>query len=479
MQRSLPQAPHSVADLLKQVRMLEADVQEFLSERIKSAEFRAIGDLIAQVAFFREDDNKVTWATLSALFQAPQSTLYGLFRRREKELALGEIPNLDAVELGGPNSYLTNREEDAVLQWIWDAQCEKKCPSSPEVREFAESLRKQRVDDGRACKRSWWHSFKSRHPELKTITADGMENARCEVARRDVLVYFAEVKRALAQMRTAAQLLNMDETGFCSRPEKAKKRKVVYRIDCPVKPAFREESDPNHITLVATITFSGEALKPMFLTTCEPNFADPNMAELASDIVVYKTAKAYQTHESMTVYLRDIVGPYCQRVRDELHDQNLPIYLLMDNCGCHKKETLSPVYEALSIRVLWLPPHSSHFLQPLDLVMFARLKMKYREQQAVKTRPKWVSKILRIHRSWHECTHRLTVRSAWSAAAITHTPLQIPEWRIDEIAIARKLEEQCKPQFPVLRDEVPDIQVATVDDVLHWLAGVGPRPNQN
>jgi hypothetical protein len=290
------------------------------------------------------------------LFQAPQSTLHGLFRRREKELALGEIPNLDAVELGGPNSYLTNREEGAVLQWIWDAQREKKCPSSPEVREFAESLRKQRVDDGRACKRSLWHSFKSRHPELKRITADGMENARCEVARRDVLVYFAEVKRASAQMRTAAQLLNMDETGFCSRPEKARERKAVYRTDCPVKPAFREESDPNHITLVATITFSGEA---------------------------------------------------------------------------------------------------------------------------VKTRPKWVPKILRIHRSWHECAHRLTVRSAWSAAAITHTPSQIPEWRIDEIAIARKLGGQCRPQFPVFRNEVPDVQVATTDDVLRWLAGVGPRPNQN
>jgi hypothetical protein len=163
--------------------------------------------------------------------------------------------DLEDIGLGGSNSYLMKREEDAVLQWIWHSECEKQCPASIERREFAESLRKQRVHDSRPCKRSWWHNFKSRHPELRTVTADGMENARCEVARGDLFTYFVEVKAALAQIQTAAQLLNMDETGFCSRPEKAKKRKVMYRTDCPVKSAFREQSDLNHITLMGTILF--------------------------------------------------------------------------------------------------------------------------------------------------------------------------------------------------------------------------------
>jgi hypothetical protein len=150
--------------------------------------------------------------------------------------------HVDAA-LCGPNSYLTRVEEDVVLQWIWDNQCERKCPISTEVREFATNLRKQRVDDGRPCNRSWWHSFKTRHAHLKALSVDGVENARCEVTSRDVLVYFSEVKNALAQMRSATQLLNMDETGFGSRPEKARKRKVIYRADCPVKPSFRENTD--------------------------------------------------------------------------------------------------------------------------------------------------------------------------------------------------------------------------------------------
>jgi hypothetical protein len=70
------------------------------------------------------------------------------------------------------------------------------------------------------------------------------------------------------------------------------------------------------------------------------------------------------------------------------------------------------------------------------------------------------------------------VHAAWSAAAVIHVPFQIPEWRIDEIAAARKLEKQCKRQFPVFSNEVSDVRGATVDDVLHGLAGVGPKPNQ-
>jgi hypothetical protein len=160
-----------------------------------------------------------------------------------------------------------------------------------------------------------------------------------------------------------------------------------------------------------------------------------------------------------------------------MSDQSLPIFLIMDNCGSHKKDTLLPLHDALNIPVLWLPPHSSHFLQPLYLVMFARLKMKYRERQAIKTPPKWVSKIIRIHQSWHECTHRLNVCAACSAAAIIHTPSEFPKWRIDGISIAGKLEEHCKPQSTSVPDEMLGIPVPTVDDVLRWVAGVGPRPN--
>jgi hypothetical protein len=90
---------------------------------------------------------------------------------------------------------------------------------------------------------------------LKATTAHSVENARGEVAKRDVLAYFGELNNALAQIGPPAQLLNINETGSCFCPEKVRKRKIVYDCDCPVKPAFWEQKDPNHISVVATIMF--------------------------------------------------------------------------------------------------------------------------------------------------------------------------------------------------------------------------------
>jgi hypothetical protein len=153
-------------------------------------------------------------------------------------------------------------------------------------------------------------------------------------------------------------------------------------------------------------------------------------------------------------------------------DQTLTIFTIMDNGGCRKKDTSSDVYAALNIRSIWLPPHSNHFLQPLDLVLFAQLKMKSREQQAVKTNPKWLSKVIHIHCSWHECTLRFTVRAAWTAIAIIRTPSEIPRWGINPTSISRKVEEHCTPQPPELPYQEADLRPPPLNTVLHWVAGV-------
>jgi hypothetical protein len=181
------------------------------------------------------------------------------------EMDDAESLNLANPDLGGPKGHLTIGEGDCVSQWIGDSQCETKCPTSPEHRDLAENVRKKRVDDGKPCRRSWWHSFKARHPKLKGIPmVDGVENAKCEFTRQDVPAYFGELKNALRQMQTPAQLLPLDEIGFCSHPEKARKKKIIYRCDCAMKQAFTEQSDPNHVNLVAAIVFSGEALNRCF-----------------------------------------------------------------------------------------------------------------------------------------------------------------------------------------------------------------------
>jgi hypothetical protein len=118
MHSSRSQTLHPVSDILRQVHGVDTNIQECIREWIKSAEFRVIDDLVAQVAFFQAENSKLTWETISILFQLPQSILYGWLRRREKEMEDDESFDLANNDPSGPNSFLTKGEEDAVLHHL-------------------------------------------------------------------------------------------------------------------------------------------------------------------------------------------------------------------------------------------------------------------------------------------------------------------------------------------------------------------------
>ena len=66
-----------------------------------------------------------------------------------------------------------------------------------------------------------------------------------------------------------------------------------------------------------------------------------------------------------------------------------------------------------------MPPHSSHFLQPLDLFVFMKHKQLYKNIQKnseeYQARTKFMSKILRICDSW-EMINTSSVFTSWKRA---------------------------------------------------------------
>ena len=91
------------------------------------------------------------------------------------------------------------------------------------------------------------------------------------------------------------------------------------------------------------------------------------------------------------------------------------MYLIMDNATVH---AIPDVLREVGIQPIWLPPHSSHFLQVLDLLVFAELKKAYRTRRAKKTSPKLEGKLLRSLYAWNVATHHLTILKAWQRAGI-------------------------------------------------------------
>lgn len=75
----------------------------------------------------------------------------------------------------------------------------------------------------------------------------------------------------------------------------------------------------------------------------------------------------------------------------------------MDNCGVHNTPAVQFQIRGIDrLRIIWLPPHTSHFLHMLDASVFGQLKAVYRNLRTVPTRPKIEGKILRaFHALWN------------------------------------------------------------------------------
>ena len=99
-----------------------------------------------------------------------------------------------------------------------------------------------------------------------------------------------------------------------------------------------------------------------------------------------------------------------------IKDENAKVFLVLDNASVHEVGSL---FDEIGIHPIWLPPHSSHFLQTLDLLLFAELKKAYSSLRTPLTRPKIEGKLLRILRAWNTAKYPLNIINAWKRAGIT------------------------------------------------------------
>ena len=70
------------------------------------------------------------------------------------------------------------------------------------------------------------------------------------------------------------------------------------------------------------------------------------------------------------------------------------------------------------LRVIELPPHSSHFTQPLDANLFGTLKMAYRSVRTGNERPKYEAKLMRCYTAWYRTCLPNNVIASWQKTGI-------------------------------------------------------------
>ncbi len=404
----------SIPDLIARASLLPDSLQNYCHFILRTAEFRTAGSVFEQIEILRSRAS-LSWDFLAVLYNIPKSTLYDRWKAQKRQLTAppGSLPSND--DRAAPNSLLTPAQERELLAWIHQRQRQSRCPTIREVREEGARMLTGKTDPVPLTK-YWWRGFKQRHNDkIFTQILDSREAARTRVKTEDVLHYFGKVADALGRIRSLKQMINMDESGFCSRMDKGRKRKCVVSKSCEISPTFQEEDGSSQLTIVSTISLSGDALCPMFITKeqikVNGNFANDSIFARSLHFV---TKKGYQDEASMVFWIENLLKSYVEGVQSELGDPDAPVFLIMDNCRVHNTPAVQTAFRNLrGLEIIWMPPHSSHFLQMLDACYFGVMKGEYRNGRTQKQKPKVAGKLIRAHRAMWNASFPTTIMRSW------------------------------------------------------------------
>ena len=401
--------PVNVLIVKERCRLLPQNIAETVADFTTSAGFRGASTLTEQICQLRELMD-LDYDSIAIALGKVKSTVYRKYQAFLNDKMPKEVQQTTAAEPQGekrtsPTALLTKEQEQEVVEWIRQKHGEFDCPTPTMVRQYAATKLNPTNEGNERLSRFWWHGFKVRHSdELETKVISSIESGRVTVHVEQVHNYVGKLLRAVATIKSPRQILNFDETGFHSRIDKGSKRKCVCMKGPGPEPKFRESSQSTTVSLVATINMMGEALTPLFLCKESVQFRSRGLQLLKNRLFIFQTQKGYQTEDSMLFYLDNVIQPYIYRVQEEVTDSSAKVYLIMDQCSSHMTPKVKETVKRMNgLKLIKLPPHSSHFTQPLDVSLFGTLKLAFRSTRTPPEKPKYEAKIVRAYNAWQRC----------------------------------------------------------------------------
>jgi hypothetical protein len=247
-------------------------------------------------------------------------------------------------------------------------------PTQALVHEMAELLLAERVQVASAILSklgyNWVYRFIKRHPELKSSynRKYDYQRAKCE----DPVVvkgWFLLVRNTIAKYGIVDEdIYNFDETGFqmgVITTSKVVTSAEAERTDA-IQPGNRE-----WVTVIESVNSTGWVLPPMIIFKAklhQKSWYD----NLPLDWRIGVSDNGWTTDLLGLEWLEKHFGP-----QTESRTVGRYRLLILDGHGSHVTAAFDNYCKEHSIVWLCMPPHSSQFLQPLDVACFAGLKRSY------------------------------------------------------------------------------------------------------
>jgi hypothetical protein len=126
------------------------------------------------------------------------------------------------------------------------------------------------------------------------------------------------------------------------------------------------------VSILETISTLGTTIRPVVIFKGKKLQTSWFLAENCPDWLYANSENAWTSYDIGYRWLCDVFLPETQ-VADETR------ILLVDGHGSHAQPNFMVKCIENNVKVIYLIPHASHVLQPLDLSCFSAIKSRYRE----------------------------------------------------------------------------------------------------
>ena len=295
-------------------------------------------------------------------------TLFGITKQRvhqiiekQKKIDSGLSP-----KTSGRQSLLTLDQKKMVLNWIGEQHKATTPPTLQELTEFV--MEKFSIETSASWAGKW---VESKDSGLFLVDASPLEKERIEVSPEKLKEYEKTLVKEMEKIEPSF-LFNLDETGIDD--VKYSKKTVVSTENVPT--CYKVSWPAGHITLLPTICADGTVAKPMIIIARKSidndllNYGYPN----GPNGYIVSSPKGYITADLFENYFEDILIPHINLKRKEKNKPNQKALVLIDGASAHSSSKLDDLLTKNNIKLMFIPPHSSHITQPLDLLVFSLFK---------------------------------------------------------------------------------------------------------
>jgi hypothetical protein len=268
----------------------------------------------------------------------------------------------------------TVAKEKMLVDWITRLQTLGHPPRRGYIRELAqEILFKSSIDTAHSpipIGDAWVQRFLYRHPELKAVQARTLEIACAKaVTQPGIVSWFDKFKSIVEQFDILSEnIYNMDETGFSIGAIKSAYVVVNKEIQSRsiIHPGRQE-----WVTVIECISTNGNALPPFFILkgkSVAPAWIPKSILDQEWRMAASSTG--WTNNGLGFTWLKEVFEP---ATREKAAGQRR--LLICDGHESHISSKFISFAMDHEIELILLVPHSSHITQPLDVGVFAPLKI--------------------------------------------------------------------------------------------------------